>query len=77
MPTITIRVSAEERAALEAAASRSGQTVSAYLRETLSLRENRDSLEWAHERIAGLERRMESLERTAADERARMKLPEH
>jgi uncharacterized protein (DUF1778 family) len=63
MPTITIRVSAEERAALEAAASRSEQSLSVYVRETLNLREHRDSLAWAHERIAGLERRMDSLER--------------
>ena len=65
MPTLTIRVSAEERAALEAAASRSGQSLSVYVRETLNLREHRDSIDRAHERIAGLERRMDSLEQLA------------
>jgi predicted DNA-binding protein len=65
MPTVTIRLSEQERAALQAAASRSGQTLSAYVRETLGLSENRESLDWAHERIAGLERRMDALERLA------------
>lgn len=66
MPTITIRVSDQERTDLETAAQRSGQSLSAYIRETLDLRENRASLDWAHERIAGLERRMDALERLAA-----------
>lgn len=57
MPTITIRVSAEERAALEAAASRSGLTLSAYVREALTLRD-RD----IPAQVADHERRLDALE---------------
>lgn len=60
MPTITIRVSAEERAALEAAASRSGQSLSAYIRETLTLREADIAGQ-----VADHERRLSELERLA------------
>lgn len=54
MPTITIRVSAEERAALEAAASRSEQTLSEHVRQTLALRASQ---------VADHERRISELER--------------
>jgi arginine repressor len=39
VPTITIKVSAEEKAAAEAAAARAGQNVSEYARESMRLRE--------------------------------------
>jgi hypothetical protein len=60
MPTITIRVSGQERAALEAAASRSGQNLSAYIRETLMLREGDIA-----GRVEDLDRRLSELERLA------------
>lgn len=60
MPTITIRVSAEERAALEAAASRSGLILSQYVRQTLTLREQDIPAQ-----VADHERRLAALERLA------------
>ena len=60
MPTITIRVSDQERAALEAAASRSGQTLSQYVRETLMLRERDIAAQ-----VADHERRLDALEQLA------------
>jgi Arc/MetJ-type ribon-helix-helix transcriptional regulator len=66
MPTITIRVTNPQKATLEARAQQAGhRTVSDYVRETLELREERESLDWAHGRIAGCERRLDALERIA------------
>lgn len=44
MPTITIRVSDDEKAALERAAARDGKTVSEYIRQAIDLRHEQPDL---------------------------------
>jgi predicted DNA-binding protein len=62
MPTVTIRLSAAEKADLESAARRSGQTLSGYVRSTLTVREDLPDM---LERFAVFAERLERLERLA------------
>jgi uncharacterized protein (DUF1778 family) len=62
MPTITFRISDDERAAIEAAAAQTGVTVSNYIRQTLAVR---DELPDLAERVEDHERRLSALEEMA------------
>jgi hypothetical protein len=66
MPNLVVRITDPEMAALEAAASRAGQSKSDYVRETLALREQGGDLT---ERLQALEddheRRLSRLEQMA------------
>jgi uncharacterized protein (DUF1778 family) len=62
MPTITIRLSKDEKADLESAARRSDSTLSDYVRETLALRRNEDAIDGLNARVEELWRRVERLE---------------
>ena len=65
MPTITIRLKPDQKAALEAAARSAGQSLSDYAREALDLHENRDSLADVPGRIDALEREVSCLRQLA------------
>jgi uncharacterized protein (DUF1778 family) len=62
MPTITFRISDDERAAIEAAAAQTGVTVSNYIRQTLAVRDQVPDLA---ERVEDHERRLSALEEMA------------
>lgn len=55
MPTIAIRVSDAEKADLESAARRSGQTLSEFVRQALAVRDGKT----LDERVAALEARLD------------------
>lgn len=68
MPTITIRLSKDEKAALEAAYAEwaePGQTVSDYVRETLNLRRNDDAISGLNTRVDDMWVRLARLEELA------------
>jgi uncharacterized protein (DUF1778 family) len=68
MPTITIRLSADEKADLEAHARGAGQSLSDYVRETLALRTDKRLvavLESVGEVAEDHDRRLARLERLA------------
>jgi hypothetical protein len=64
MPNLVVRITDQEMAALEAAASRAGQRKSDYVRDALALRESAPD---HATRIDDLERRLEALENLALD----------
>jgi uncharacterized protein (DUF1778 family) len=62
MPTITFRVSEDERASFYEAAARSGLTVSDYIRRTFEFVEKQPDIE---KHVADLDRRLARLEEMA------------
>lgn len=62
MPTITIRVSEQERASLERAASLAGTTLSDYIRQILAVRHEKNIIR----RVAQHEARLGRIERKLA-----------
>jgi uncharacterized protein (DUF1778 family) len=65
MPNLVVRITEQEMAALEAAASRSGQSRSDYVREALTLRESAPDLAGA---VEDHEKRLSALEALARGE---------
>lgn len=62
MPTITIRLSKDEKADLESAARLSGQSLSDYVRETLDLRRSDNAISGLNARVEDMWTRLARLE---------------
>lgn len=62
---ITFRLSENELAELKARAASEGKSISAYVRETLALRENQDQIDGLNARVEVLWRKVAHLEEIA------------